>query len=412
MEELIQEYQTKLPGAVLDEIKKEAESRKLTKKQLEKVLIHIKSLYDSSKINPGEAIGIITAESFGEPGTQMTLNVFHFAGVAEVSVTQGLPRLIEILDARKTIKTPSMEIYLDKKYGKDVKEVKRVAAQIKETILNEIVEEFRMNLSKMQIEIKINTSRMKEIKSNVQEIINTLQDSFKKVEIKESEEGFNIKMKESENELVDLYQIKEKMRISYIKGIKGINHVLPVKKKAEFVIITSGSNLEEVLEVPEVDHTRTTTNDLFEVRKVLGIEATRQTVMNEIEKVIEDQGLDIDIRHIMFISDTMTRLGEIKGITRSGITGEKRSVLARASFETPINHLINASVLGEEDDLHSVIENVMLNQPVPLGTGLPDLVAKMTGKLEDIHKTKKEKTKKEKETKNKDESKEEKESKK
>ncbi len=93
--------------------------------------------------------------------------------------------------------------------------------------------------------------------------------------------------------------------------------------------------------------------------------------------MISEQGLDIDIRHIMFISDLMTIKGEIKGITRSGITEEKESVLARASFETPIRHLINASLIGEVDMLNSVVENVMINQPIPLGTGLPSLVTKL-----------------------------------
>ena len=114
----------------------------------------------------------------------------------------------------------------------------------------------------------------------------------------------------------------------------------------------------------------------MEIRSILGIEAARQSIINEALKVIEDQGLDVDIRHIMFLSDAMTVTGQIKGITRGGITSEKESVLARASFETPIKHIINASLIGERDNLNSVIENVILNQPVPLGTGLTGLVVK------------------------------------
>jgi len=129
--------------------------------------------------------------------------------------------------------------------------------------------------------------------------------------------------------------------------------------------------------IDEVDETRTTTNDVFEVLNVLGVEAARQIIINEASKVIQDQGLDVDIRHIMLVADVMTNTGDVKGITRGGITGEKKSVLARASFETPMKHIVNASLIGEDDELNSVIENVMLNQPVPVGTGLPDLVAKM-----------------------------------
>jgi DNA-directed RNA polymerase subunit A" len=110
MDQLLKLYQDKLPQNILDEFKREAAKRSLKDKDAEKVLELLAHQYEQAKIVPGEAIGIVTAESFGEPGTQMTLNVFHFAGVAEVSVIQGLPRLIEILDARKEISTPSMEI--------------------------------------------------------------------------------------------------------------------------------------------------------------------------------------------------------------------------------------------------------------------------------------------------------------
>ncbi|MCX8147613.1 MAG: DNA-directed RNA polymerase subunit A'', partial [Candidatus Woesearchaeota archaeon] len=79
----------------------------------------------------------------------------------------------------------------------------------------------------------------------------------------------------------------------------------------------------------------------------------------------------------MLVADMMCASGLIKGITRYGIISEKSSVLARASFETPIKYLIEASLVGERDELRSVVENVMLNQPVPIGTGLPGLAVKM-----------------------------------
>ena len=113
------------------------------------------------------------------------------------------------------------------------------------------------------------------------------------------------------------------------------------------------------------------------VYEVLGIEAVRQAVINEVYKVIEAQGLNVDIRHIMLVSDTMCFSGVLKGITRYGIVSEKASVLARASFETPITHIIEAALVGEKDKLDSVVENVMLNQPVPVGTGLPGLIVKV-----------------------------------
>jgi DNA-directed RNA polymerase subunit A" len=128
--------------------------------------------------------------------------------------------------------------------------------------------------------------------------------------------------------------------------------------------------------VPGVDPTRTYSNDLHETIKYLGVEATRQLIIVEVEKVLESQGLDIDLRHIMLVADTMCQNGSVKGISRYGVVSDKSSVLARASFETPLKHLINASIVGEKDELNSVIENVMLNQPVPIGTGLPSLRVK------------------------------------
>ncbi len=376
-EQIYKDYEGKLPKKVIDEIMAEVKERSLSKEQTKKVLDYLKDEYDAAKINPGEAIGILTAESFGEPGTQMTLNVFHFAGVAEVSVTQGLPRLIEILDARKEISTPSMEIYLKKSVSKDMNEVKRVAALIKETKLNEIATEFSIDLNKLQVEVQLNQPRMKDLKLKPDQVAEALNSNMKGIKASVSGEKIVIKTKAEENELMETYKLKEKAKEVFIKGVKGIKQVLPVKNDDEYVIITAGSNLKDVIEIEEVDETRTTTNNLFEVLKIFGIEAGRQNIIKEAQKVIEDQGLDVDIRHIMFIADAMTTSGTIKGITRSGITGEKKSVLARASFETPLKHLINASIVGEEDELNSVIENVMLNQPVPLGTGLPDLVTRI-----------------------------------
>lgn len=129
--------------------------------------------------------------------------------------------------------------------------------------------------------------------------------------------------------------------------------------------------------VDEVDETRTTTNNIVEVAQILGIEAARQVIIDEITKVLEEQGMPVDPRHVMLIADIMSQNGELRSITRHGITSQKSSVLARASFEIPLKHLINASVVGEVDQLRSVVENIMINQAVPVGTGLPGLVVKM-----------------------------------
>ena len=376
---MIDEYINRgVPEPLVRGLVKEAEDVKLTKAEIKKALDRLENEYKDAYISPGEAIGVITAESFGEPGTQMTLNTFHFAGVAELNVTLGLPRLIELFDARSNVSTPAMEIYLDKAYTKENKDVKKVASLIKETKFREVASEFVINVLKLQVEVTLNKKNMADLHITEAKILEALQSGLKGVVVKQSKDGIIVlKPSSVEEDLKEVYKLREKAKECFIKGVKKISYVIPIKIGNEFVILASGSNLAGVLSLKEVDATRTITNNIHETAEVLGIDAAREAIIYEAEKVIKNQGLDIDMRHIMFIADLMTNTGKVKGITRSGITGEKESVLARASFETPIKHIINAALVGEIDPLDSVIENVIVNQPIPLGTGLPSLVAKM-----------------------------------
>ncbi len=377
---LAKQYEGRIPSPLIEEVRKGVKDAKLTKVQLEAVFSKLEQKYIYAKIQPGEAIGIVTAESFGEPGTQMTLRTFHFAGVAEVNVTLGLPRLIEIFDARKEPSTPLMIIYLKKPYNKEDKYLEKIIAQIKEIRVQEILSELSINLLKLHIEYVLNKKRMKELGINEEAAVKAIKETFKTAEISEKEGRYIATPKSKEGGLPALYTLKERIKEVKVNGIEDIQEVIPKMENNEIILLASGSNLKEVFKIAEVDYTKTITNNIFEVAKNLGIEAARQTIITEASKVIGEQGLDIDIRHIMFIADLMTAKGEIKGITRSGITEEKESVLARASFETPIRHLINASLIGEVDMLNSVVENVMINQPIPLGTGLPSLITKFGGK--------------------------------
>ncbi len=373
---LMKEYKGRIPEPMLKTFKDYASEVGLSKANQKKALERIEHRYISSKIHPGEAIGIVTAESFGEPGTQMTLRTFHFAGVAEANVTLGLPRLIELFDARKDISTPIMEICL-KSQPKDDKELEKLIALIKEIKFAEVIAEITINIAKMQVEVQLNRRRMKEIEIREDALLKSLRNSLKTVDILEKDDMLIMKPRLKELTLPSIYAIKERIKEVHIKGIEGITNVIPVKRNDEIVLIPTGSNLKRVIEIEQVDATRTVSNDIFEIARVFGIEAARNAIINEISKVLHDQGLEIDERHIMFVGDLMTTTGTIKGVTRSGITGEKESVLARASFETPIVHLINASMVGEVDKLNSVVENVLINQPIPLGTGLPGIVTKM-----------------------------------
>lgn len=380
-EEFIDGYEGKLPLKMIDEVKANIPDD-ITKETLEKIMEQIVSRYNESKVHAGEAIGIITSQSIGEPGTQMTLDTFHFAGVSEMNVTVGLPRIIEIFDARKTISTPLMEVFLKPQYNKP-EAVKKAALGLKETKIEEAVAEIAINILDQTLTIQLKKSILEGLEMKPSDVSALIKAKVKKLNVKTDGETIMVTYEGKPEEIKEIYLIKEKIKNIRLKGVKGIRQVLPVKRGEEYVILTAGTNLKDVLEQEEVDAKRTTTNDIYEIREVLGIEAARQAVLNEVDKVIEAQGLNINVRHIMLVADMMCGNGEVKGITRYGVIGEKASVLARASFETPIKHIIDASLIGERDELNSVIENVLINQTVPVGTGLPGLVVKVKGEVKD-----------------------------
>ncbi|MBI2125130.1 DNA-directed RNA polymerase subunit A'' [Candidatus Woesearchaeota archaeon] len=375
-EKVIDEYAEKLPEFMLREVK-ESIPATISKSDLSKVMEVIVASYIAARVNPGECVGLVGAQSIGEPGTQMTLNTFHFAGVSEMNVTTGLPRIIEIFDARKDIKTPMMEIFLKAPHNTNIEQLKKFAAKIKETTFGELASEYSLNIFDQVLTVKLNKMLLDDYGLSAKELAKTIKAKVKGFGVESSGEEITLTKSTKAEELKDLYNIKEKIKDFKITGTKGIKQVLPVKRGEEYIILTSGTNLKDILSQPEVDASRTNSNDIVEVYEVLGIEAGRQAIINEVYKVIDAQGLNIDIRHIMMVADIMCANGEVKGVTRYGVVKEKASVLARASFETPIKHLINAALEGEVDHLTSVVENVMVNQPVPLGTGLPGLVTKI-----------------------------------
>jgi DNA-directed RNA polymerase subunit A" len=375
-EKLIESYKDQLPLSVTEEIK-EIVSGSITKSNLTKVMEESVRAYNVARVHAGECVGLVSAESIGEPGTQMTLNTFHFAGVAEMNVTTGLPRIIEVFDTRKVIKTPTMEIFLNAPINKEMETVRKLAAQIKATTFGELVSEYSLNIFEQKLAIKLNTETLTDKDLEVKEIVKLIKGKAKLFNVENKDETLFLTSKGKADDLKELYAIKEKLKVVKIKGVKNIKQVLPVKRGEEYIILTSGTNLKEILKMDVVDKTRTSSNDIHEIRAVLGVEAARQAVIDEVYKVVESQGLNINIRHVMLVADLMCVSGEVRGITRYGVVREKASVLARASFETPLKHLINAALEGEVDNLTSVVENVMINQPVPIGTGLPGLITKM-----------------------------------
>jgi len=161
-----------------------------------------------------------------------------------------------------------------------------------------------------------------------------------------------------------------------VHGVRGVTKVLVVKENEKFVIKTSGSNLKAIFKMPGVDITRTITNDIMEISKNLGIEAGRTMIVSELHKTLEENGILVDIRHLLLLADLMAHNGEIKGIVRTGITRAKTSPFARAAFEETVKHLLDASFKGERDYLEGVVENIIVGQPIKVGTGIVELLMK------------------------------------
>jgi len=334
-------------------------------------------LKDKNFIDPAEACGIIGAQSIGEPGTQMTMRTFHYAGVAEINVTLGLPRLIEIVDARSIPSTPMMNIYLLDEYRLSTDLAKNVANQIEITKLNDVAD-IEADLTNLTIHIKPDTKTMKSKGSKIDDLLESIK-KIKKIDAKI--EKRKIKITLDEPSYKKLLNVNESLKDLKVKGIDGIKRIIIRKEPEEgYVIYSEGSNLDKVLEIEGVDPYRTTTNDIQAVGRVLGIEAARNIIIQEAYNTLMEQGLNVDKRHIMLVSDVMTSNGTIKAIGRHGVSGEKSSVLSRAAFEITVNHLLDASRRGELDTLGGVAENIIVGQPVNLGTGAVELVMKRSKK--------------------------------
>ncbi len=359
-----------LPEAVIRELEsgmlRVSKERAITHKQLEEIVESVKRAYISARVEPGEAVGTVAAQSIGEPGTQMTLRTFHYAGVAELNVTLGLPRLIEILDARRTPSTSLMTIYLTGRLAKDKDKARAFAQQIEMITVEDVASQTETDLINMEFVVTLDRARLRQKELTPAKAASVLKDALRTEVIVE---GNKLRIKPAAPTLSNLRRTAAKAKGVQLRGLKGINRVVVKREGPEYVVYTEGSNFAKVLEMPGVDQTRTVTNNIREIEKVLGIEAARNAIINEARNTLEEQGLDVDIRHIMLVADMMTTDGEVKQVGRHGVGGGKASVLARASFEVTVKHLLDACIRGETDRLSGIIENVIAGQPIPLGTG-------------------------------------------
>jgi DNA-directed RNA polymerase subunit A" len=360
-----------LPESIKEAMKSGLEGATLTGEQMDEIIAMVSDDYRHSRVEPCEAVGVVAAQSIGEPGTQMTMRTFHYAGVAEINVTLGLPRLIEIVDARKIPSTPTMTIKLTADYAHDRDLAREVAWAIESTSILHLGS-IATDLAEMNVIIELNAGAMEQRKITAEEVAARLKE----------ETGLDVDQKENllvmapeEPSYRELLQLVEKIKKISLKGVEGIKRVVIRKEGDEYILYTEGSSIKKVMQFDGVDPTRIKTNSINEIGEVLGIEAARNAIINEATDTLREQGLSVDVRHIMLVADIMTVDGEVKQIGRHGVSGEKASVLARAAFEVTVNHILDAAIRGDVDDLRGVTENVIVGQPIQLGTGDVTLVA-------------------------------------
>jgi DNA-directed RNA polymerase subunit A" len=360
-----------LPQSIKEALQAGLKGADVSEEQLDEIVVQVAADYEHSRVEPCEAVGVVAAQSIGEPGTQMTMRTFHYAGVAEINVTLGLPRLIEIVDARKIPSTPTMTIRLSPDYAHDRDLAREVAWAIESTSILHLGS-IATDLAEMNVIIELNPGAMEQRKITATEVAERLKE----------ETGLSVDHKENvlvmapeEPSYRELLQLVEKIKRLSLKGVEGIKRVVIRKEGDEYVLYTEGSSLKKVMQFDGVDPTRIKTNNINEIGEVLGIEAARNAIINEATDTLREQGLSVDVRHIMLVADIMTVDGEVKQIGRHGVSGEKASVLARAAFEVTVNHILDAAIRGDVDDLKGVTENVIVGQPIQLGTGDVTLVA-------------------------------------
>ncbi|OTA90479.1 hypothetical protein M434DRAFT_367966 [Hypoxylon sp. CO27-5] len=364
--------------------------------------------YAKARVEPGHAVGAVGAQSIGEPGTQMTLKTFHFAGVAGMSITQGVPRIKEIINASKLISTPVISCPLSNK--RDEKAARLVRARIEKTYIEDILryvddewEPYRAfitlhinteTLEGLHLGIKLDDiadaiAKQKKLKIQKTDIHVFEQDASIEVTVKppDADASANKRGPRSKAAIAEamadlLVRVSHLKRVLPTVPISGYHdatraivqkdEVKNVKDVYDHTVLVEGYGLRQCMNTEGVVGTATRTNSVLECRDVLGIEAARTTIAKEISDVMGDMG--IDPRHMELLADVMTYKGEILGITRFGLSKMRDSVLQLASFEKTADHLFDAAAGMKADRIEGVSEKIIMGQTMSIGTGAFQMV--------------------------------------
>ncbi len=406
--------------------------------------------YKRAIVAPGEMVGMIAGQSIGEVSTQMTLNTFHFAGVASKSnVTRGVPRIEEILSLSSEIKNPSLSIYLKPEDEQQKEKAQTTMYMLEHTKLQEIVRSIEVcfdpddlntlisedsetiqqyrafenmtsecsegshqtdenEKSKWIIRMVMDPEVMLEknitmddvnftLKNCYDEQVNCIYSDFnsdklifriRMNEVIKSSTGRGGQKKTKVNPLDQSDQIyilknfqDQLLQNVVLRGIKGVNKVILrkivdnivehngiYKKQDIWVLDTIGTNLLDVLGLDFIDNKRTISNDIIEIFNVLGIEAARQSIYNELVEVVEFDGTYINYHNYSVLVDRMTFTHKLISIFRHGINNDNIGPIAKASFEETPEMFLKAARHAELDTMRGVSANVMCGQEGFFGT--------------------------------------------
>ena len=392
----------------------------------------------NSVSQPGDLVGVISAQSIGEPSTQMTLNTFHFAGVSSKSqVTRGLSRFKELLSTTKNSKSPYLTIFIKDQYAGDKDKAYQVINDISIITIKDLIESTKIYFEPttenqnihsiynmfqtIEADVHCNSSvnpwvlqltldRKKMVEKNIKMIdiyyaiiskFNSQNDNIRCIYTDDNAGDLIFKI-QSINCLTDETDDQEEDTIYMLRsledtllndivlnGIMGISNASMYKDddnykynldsnsfepSPQWIIETSGTNLMDIFKHPYIDQTMTISSDIHEVYEILGVEAARTLLINEINEIFSQSSSYVNHRHLALLADVITNKGGLMSIDRHGINKSDRGPLAKCSFEETPDIIARAAIFGELDNVKGVSSNIMLGQEVPIGTGSVDIL--------------------------------------
>ena len=340
--------------------------------------------YQLSRIQTGESVGAVAAQSLGEPATQMTLNTFHFAGVSSKNVTLGIPRLEECINVAKKIKTPLSNI--------ESADLESVLKKLKHVTISDVLIATKITATPDESEIEdfflfpdeeyISTHQ----KSKT--LVLYIKDWMDVTVIKDiiyTHNGFYCAYSDGPNPIfhINSININENMDMFFEKHLRNVSIAgIPGAEYAKIVrlpgkppmIETSLTDMSILFEVADILHTKIYTNDVYKIYETLGIEAARAAYVIEIRNILAFYGIYINIRHVMVVVDWMTFVGIPTPLTRHGIRNIDQSPLKRSTFEEVVEVFNQAACNSEQDNLQGVSECIIAGVPPKIGTNVCSVI--------------------------------------